>query len=141
MVQGILEHFTENKRLIPHHQFGFRRNRSAIDCATVLATDVTAGFLKNKGTAALALDLKGAFTALLPTKILEELRECKIPARLYNFLAHMIIDRQLIFGDVNCSPTPCRTGVPQGRVLSPILFNLSLRKIQQYLPADVSLNS
>lgn len=73
LVQRRLDHFLERKRLIPPHLFGFRRSRSAIDCVSVLVTDVMNGFAKKNGTAILALNLKGSFNALLPAIILEDL--------------------------------------------------------------------
>lgn len=139
LVQRRLDHFLGSKRLIPPHQFGFRRNRSAIDCVSVLVTDAMNGFAKKKGTAVLALDVKGAFNALLPAKVLEDLVDCKVPERIFNFIAHMITDRKLIFGKPGNVPNSCGTGVPQGRVLSPTLFNFALRKINCLLPIGVKV--
>lgn len=139
LVQRRLDHFLENKRLIPPHQFGFRRGRSVIDCVSVLAADAMNGFAKKKGTAILALDLKGAFNALLPAKVLEDLEACNVPERLYNFISHMITSRKLIFGKPGNDPHLCGTGVPQGGVLSPTLFNFALRKINYFLPEGIKV--
>lgn len=139
LVQRRLDYFLESKRLIPPHQFGFRRTRSAIDCVSVLVTDAMNGFAKGRGTAILALDLKEAFNALLPAKVLEDLSMFKVPERIYNFVAHMITDRKLVFGRVDDVPHSCGSGVPQGGVLSPIPFNFALRKINCLLPDGVKI--
>lgn len=73
MVHRRTEHFLEQKRLILHHQFGFRNEKSVIDCMGVLVTDVMAEFVQKRGT--MALDIKGAFNALLPETIIHVQRQ------------------------------------------------------------------
>lgn len=74
LVHRRMEHFIELNLIIPPHQFGFSKERSVIDFVGVLITDVMSGFSKNKGTIALALDIKGAFNALHPEVIYKQLK-------------------------------------------------------------------
>ncbi|XP_051156203.1 uncharacterized protein LOC127278511 [Leptopilina boulardi] len=139
LIQKRLDHHVEFNRLIPPHQFGFRKNRSVTDCVSVLVVDVLKGFTLGQGTAALALDLKGAFNALLPSKILDHLARCGTPTRLRNFVAHMVCRRNISFKEDDLRTYECGVGVPQGGVLSPLLFNLALRDICSRLPPGVRI--
>lgn len=96
MIHRRLEHFVESHDLIPRSQFGFRKEKSAIDCVSVLVLDTLRGFTLAQGTAILAQDIKGAFNALLRSKVLEQLEQSDVPARLVNFVAFMITKRYII---------------------------------------------
>lgn len=67
-----MDHFVELKSWIPRHQFGFRRGRSATDCISVFVIDIMQDFARHQRAAALALDLKEAFNALLFSKFKEQ---------------------------------------------------------------------
>lgn len=114
IVHARLEHFVDSRGLIPDHQFGFRRERSALDCVSVLAMDINKNFSHGKSTAVVALDIKGAFNALLPSAVLQQLRDDEVPGRLLNFISFMITNRSLHFGDDLVPPRICGVGVPQG---------------------------
>lgn len=120
IVHRRLEHFIEHRRLIPSYQFGFLKKRSAVDCVSVLVADVLRGFVMGKGTVALALDIKGAFSVLLPSAVLQELRDCGAPARVNNFVAFMISKRNLYFHELNSEPYECGVGYcPHCFLISP----------------------
>lgn len=139
MVHHRLKHFIENRRLIPRHQIGFRKARSSTDCVTMLVTDIIGGFTRGKGTAAVALDVKGTVNALSPAAVLDQLARIRAPSIIINFVAFMITSRNLFFRERSTCPSKCGVGVPQGGVLSPLLFNLALREISNILPEGVRI--
>ena len=63
--------------------------------------------------------------------------EACLPGRLINFTSFFTAKRNLFFSSTDSSPRVCGMGVPQGGVLSPILFNLRLRLLNGFLPSDV----
>ena len=99
--------------------------------------DFLAGFGAGQSSFALALDLKGAFNAVLPDELFKQLRDLGLPGRLINFISFLTAKRKLFFSAEDTSHRVCGVGVPQGGVLSPILFNLHLRLLNGYLPPDV----
>lgn len=99
MINCRLEHFVESNDLIPVHQIGFRKERSAMECVIALASDILEGFTEGKGTVAVALDIKGAFNALLPAEVVGELERVNAPTRIINFVSFMITKRHLSFDD------------------------------------------
>ena len=137
LVQKRLEFLAENSSWIPANQFGFRRGRSSLDCVSCVVTDVLQGFGRAEGTLALALDLKGAFNAVLPGVLVRRLAGLGVPGRIVNFVNFLTTKRVLYFSATDYSLRTCGAGVLQGGVLSPLLFNLHLRGINEVLPADV----
>lgn len=84
------------------------------------------------------LNIKGAFNALLPSKILQQLTNNKVAARITNFIAFMTAKRYIKFQD-GTEPRLCGVGVPQGGVFLPLLFNFTLKDIGKHLPPDVRI--
>ena len=85
----------------------------------------------------LALHFKGAFNAVLPAELYRQLCDLRLPGRLINFVSFFIAKRYLSFSSTDPSPRVCGVGVPQGGVLSPMLFNLHLRLLKRFLPTEV----
>ncbi|XP_043480509.1 uncharacterized protein LOC122510137 [Leptopilina heterotoma] len=137
MVQKRLEHHVEYVDGIPMNQFGFRRGRSTSDCVSVFVSDVTRGFVSREHTLALAVDLKGAFSNILPQSIYNRLIELKVSARIINFISFITTVKHLFFNAESKEFRDSYIGVPQGGVLSPLLFNLSLSRIGEVMPGVV----
>ena len=69
LVQRRVEHLVEFGDCIPPNQYGFRRGRSSLDCVAAVVCDFLSGFGSGESSYALALDLKGAFNAVLPAEL------------------------------------------------------------------------
>lgn len=139
LVHRRLESQSESKNWILDIQFGFRGGRSSLDCVSTLVTDISDGFLENRGTLALALDVKGAFSNLLPQAIYDRLLELGVSERIQNFVSFITSKKNLFFRSLKDRYRISGIGVPQGGVLSPLLFNLALIKIQSKLPVGVRI--
>ena len=66
-----------------------------------------------------------------------QLSELDVPGRIVNFVNFLTTRRMLHFSHGDTSPRLCGVGVPQGGVLSPILFSIHLRRVNEILPAEV----
>lgn len=131
----------ENQVLLPEFQFGFRSFRSCLDNLTILTADIQSGFLQQKHTAALFIDVKSAFDNVQPNLLLQELVALNIPPKSLTFIANLISSRTVQFvAQGRLHPERIsRKGTPQGAVLSPTLFNLYLRKIASALHPDTKI--
>ena len=69
---------------IPLNQYGFRRGRSSLDCVAAVVFDFLSGFGSGESSYALALDLRGAFNAVLPAELFRQLCDLRLPGRLLN---------------------------------------------------------
>lgn len=111
---------------IPVEQAGFRPKRSCSDQVLAVATHIERGFEEKKKSTAVFIDLSSAYdTVWRQGMLLKFLRfiPCKKLATLLN---NMLANRHI---EVHLNGKKSRTyqlnnGLPQGSVLSPLLFNI-----------------
>lgn len=105
-------------KVLSPQQFGALRLRSATDLATCLTHDVE--------EALLILDVKGAFNAVLPGRLIRRLREQGWPPHICRWAASFATGRSVrIRLDGQTGPAEqLEWGLPQGSPASPILFIL-----------------
>lgn len=129
LIQLKLEWWLENNNLFPKFQFGFRRGLSCRDNLVFFTSCILESFSDRAFLGAVCVDIKGAFGNVNTNKLIKILNGCGVPPRVVNFINHMIECRTVegyYNGDSLGSRTACR-GVPQGSVLSPILFNMYVK--------------
>ncbi|XP_037503740.1 uncharacterized protein LOC119378788 [Rhipicephalus sanguineus] len=122
----------------PEQQTGFRRHRCTADSiADVVATLEDA---KSCGDVAmlLLLDVESAFDGLPHVVVEAAMDQLGISGCLRGFVSAFLSGRTFCVrvGGVTCQPRDIPTGVPQGSVLSPFLFNMALAGLAASLPTD-----
>ncbi|XP_070385219.1 uncharacterized protein [Dermacentor albipictus] len=82
------------------------------------------------------LDVQSAFDGLPHATITQALRELHVTGRLFDDVAAFLSDRTLRVrvGNALSSTRSVTSGVPQGSVISPFLFNLALARLPDYIP-------
>ena len=120
---------------IPSFQHGFRANHSTISALNMLNQDITSGFNHKpkpaKRTVLLQLDLSKAFDMVNLDKLLSGLNNSTLPPALKRWLCGYLHGRQArtSFRNKISSSRNVKTGVPQGAVTSPCLFNFYLSQM------------
>ncbi|XP_018305536.1 uncharacterized protein [Mycetomoellerius zeteki] len=128
--------------LLPNNQFGFRKFRSCQDNLTVLVASIHSGFISKQDTVALFIDIKSAFDNVLPHILIQDLQKLEFPPLTLSFINNLISYHtiQFINQDSISESRASFKGTPQlGSVLSPTLFNLYLRMINDTLHPDTEL--
>jgi len=92
-------------------------------------------------TFAVFLDIKGAFDNVIPSILIQDLRDIDFPAQFCKFIENLLIERYIYYsqnGDL-IGPLTTHKGTPQGSILSPTLFKIYLRNIGQYLHSETQI--
>ena len=126
-----LQYVLEKNNLLHSHQFGFRAQRSTLDPLLLLEQDVQLALRSKKVVLAVFFDIRGAFDRVPHATILHKLTTLGIKGRMLRWYSAFLKNREfrvVIDGSYSDSYT-ISTGVPQGAVSSPTLFNIAMHDI------------
>ena len=131
MVKDRLEWFVEKQNIIPPFISGFRKGRSSTDNIVFLENAIQKR-INNKGhTIAIFLDLEKAYDTLNVEGLLTKIQKRGVEGNMLRFLCYYLTDRTYQVRINNkCSETKSlKRGLPQGSILSPLLFNIMMSDI------------
>ena len=113
-------------------QSGFLPKRQTLDQLLRLVHEVEACKHNNKATAAVFLDLEKAFDTMSREICIRELHKKGITGNLFNYIVDYLENRtfQVRVGETLSDHFIQEMGVPQGGILSPILFNITLDAVE-----------
>lgn len=134
-----LEWIADLKGVFREQQSGFRRQRSTADSlADVVSTFEQARHDKEVAYL-LLLDIKSAFDNLPHPAIDDAMDQLGVTGNLRQYIRAFLTNRSLKvrIGKTTSSPRPVETGVPQGSVLSPFLFNVVLATLPDCIPSEL----
>lgn len=141
LIHARLVWFVEHNSLLSSSQFGFRKGKSCADNLAILASEVWTGFVNREVTAAAFLDIKGAFPSVSPQLLTEDLRSLGIPWTIAKFIYNSTACKKLFFNIDSeiIGPRISTVGLPQGSILSPVLYSIYTRDLQSLLPPNCIL--
>ena len=145
--KSILPYITLNIPQI-EHQHGFKQKHSTTTAIHEITENIIQGFNEKRPpsrTVMVSLDMSKAFDTINIHTLIHKIHNTKIPATIQKFTANYIKGRKAscTFQDTTSSTTKqkhIKTGVPQGGVLSPILFNIYMSDIPEP-PQNIKLYS
>ena len=128
IINSRLNWYIENNNKLIHEQVGFRRKKSTYDLITNLETEIQSTLYKNETCIVAYLDLAAAFDNVSHEALLYKLSQMGIEGRLLGWLQAYLTDRtfRVMFEGETSSKKNITSGVPQGGILSPLLFNVLL---------------
>ena len=121
---------------LPKQQHAFKKGHSTVTAVCSLTEKVIKGFNCKKPalrTAAVAIDLKRAFDTVNLDKLINMIINSRLNTTIKKWLACYLRGREqrTSYKGVLSKSTVLKTGVPQGSLLSPILFTWYLQDIPQ----------
>lgn len=125
MIKERLYELASSGKLIHTNSYGFVKKRSSINCINHLLTLVQDKRAQGLEVMALFIDLEDAFNAVNPIKLQKALRLLGIPPQYVNWSIQSFQNR-VISIDTREGEKSVTTsmGIPQGDVLSPLMFLL-----------------
>lgn len=139
MVSSRLVWFLEHCDFFVREQCGFRKHRSTVDHILYLDTVIRTAFKKNRHVGAIFFDIEAAYDTAWRHGIVLKLFEHGIRGLmgvfLQNFLSHRFF--RVRVGNNLSERFPQVDGVPQGGVLSVVLFAVMINDIGKQLPTSI----
>ena len=141
LVKERLTYILERDMKLNESQAGFRTLRSTEDQVIRMSQMVHDGLQERKRTLMVLIDFSKAFDTVWKRGLIKKMIAMKIPLQYSQWINALLTDRraQVKYG---CSTSRFRrmmNGVPQGSVLSPLLFLIFINDICQGLDVNVSL--
>jgi hypothetical protein len=126
-----LEFIVESSNILTKFQSGFRNKRQTKDNLLFLCQKTLEKFNHNKKMCAIFYDIASAFDKVWLDGLLFKLNEYKIPIYLIKILNTHLFNRtfNVKIGEFVTANTSISCGLPQGGVLSPILFSIYINDI------------
>ena len=90
MIQLRLVWWLEHNHRLPQCQFGFRKGKSCQDSLSVLTASIYESFSNSGFTAAAFLDVKGAFSNIVPNLLIHRLKNIRVPVEVCRFIYFII---------------------------------------------------
>ena len=136
LVKNRLVEFLNAEKIITKFQSGFRENRGALDNIFYFKQKCLLAFDQNHLVGGIVYDVEKAFDKIWHQGLLYKMHNIKIPNKIGKFIQNFLTNREF-FVSINEQISdlfPIRTGVPQGSILSPILFAIYVNDIPLQLP-------
>lgn len=131
-----LQLYIQDNNLLPDTQAGFRQDTDIVDQLLKIMTPVEHGLETRKTTIMVALDTQRAFDSVWLDGLRYKLTRLALPSQFTRWISDFIRDRtaQIKINEHLSNEITIFSGVPQGTVLSPALFNLYVADIP--IPQD-----
>lgn len=140
LVKFRIEWYFHTHNILPEKQFGYRNGFGTLDAVATLVTDIQLSLTKNNFLGALFLDLKGAYDSVQLHLLKRKLTDIGIPYRIASVIIRLFYNRSVYLrrnNNTKIGPRLVFDGLPQGSILSPILFNAYTYDIHKIITNSV----
>ncbi len=138
-----LKYYLDENNIILKQQSGFRKNRQTRDNIFHLSQKIIESFNRKKKVCAIFFDIQSAFDKVWHRELVFKMIKLNIPNYLVCWINNFLANRQFAVKINNFSTSMflIEAGVPQGAVLSPILFSIFINDRGKYklMPKNIGI--
>jgi hypothetical protein len=126
-----LNSFLEKNKIIIKQQSGFRKHRQTKDNIIVLIQKITESFNRKKKVFGVFFDIAAAFDKVWHKGLIFKMINHKIPSEIVLWVQNFLTDRsfKVKINNLFSDSKSITAGVPQGAILSPILFSIFINDV------------
>ena len=139
LIHKRLDWFVQTNSLLHTSQCGFRRGLSTMDVLLRFEHNIRQAQMASEICIIAYMDLSCAFDTVNPLVLLIKLANYNITGNILGWLKSYLVNRaiRVRLGDTYSKTLQTNAGVPQGGILSPLLFNLLLSDIPEDNCVDI----
>ncbi|GFS44901.1 probable RNA-directed DNA polymerase from transposon BS [Trichonephila inaurata madagascariensis] len=144
MIVDRLQYYMDNCDHISEKQAGFRWSYNMIEQIVRLTQHIKDGFQKKQSMLAVFVDFKLAFDRVWRKMLLKKLLHMNVSDHLFKWISDFLSQcfLNIKYGNSRSGYGQTRHGLPQGSVLSPILFNIMINDLLSFIAnAEPEVNS
>ena len=142
MVEQRLRSYLESNNLINIKQAGFRANHSTEDQVVRVVQSVFDGLQERKRTIMALFDFRKAYDRVWHSALLLKMCKLGIPHYYIQYVRGLLRNRMMRakVGNTHGEYVKSRNGLPQGSVISPLLFLIFVNDITKDLDGDLGVS-
>jgi hypothetical protein len=135
MIISRLNWFLESNNLLSPRQAGFRRHHSTVQQVSFLTQAIKDSLDERKSVLATFVDFESAYDRVWRLRSLQKLQFLGICGNMFTWIKNFVSQRfsAVRYGEAVSKFRQTETGLPQGTVISPILFNIFINDLVDFL--------
>lgn len=131
IINDRLVYTVETKGLIQNYQSGFRRGRGTMDPLVYLEDAIRRAQVNKESVVAVFFDIEKAYDMMWKEGLLIKLSHMGIKGRIFNWIKEFLSGRTIMvkIKGVISERHQVENGIPQGSIISPLLFSIMINDI------------
>lgn len=139
-IKAQVEKHVTKYNILPTNTLGFTKGKSTQDVIFMLTNRIISNRNSGLRQILISIDFSSAFDKVNVSKLINKLKNIKLEPAIINWIAQFLENRRITMeSQGHLEELTTSSGLPQGSVLSPLLFNIYTTKFHQINSKNVEL--